>query len=57
MSTVQERRESEKLTYARDMFWGNKEKQELIRELLDKIYRLTDRIEKLEKIKESEDKA
>jgi hypothetical protein len=39
-----EKRDFEKITYARDMFWQEPEKQRLIVKLLQKIYDLEDEI-------------
>ena len=43
-------REFEKLTYSRDMFWHESEKQYLIKRLLQKIYDLEDEVEKLKNV-------
>jgi len=40
----EEEREFEKLTYSRDMFWNEPEKQRLIEKLLQKIYDLEDKL-------------
>ena len=42
-------REFEQLTYSRDMFWHEPEKQNLIKKLLQKIYDLEDEITLLKK--------
>lgn len=47
MSEIQKKRDFEKLTYQRDMFWHESGKQELIARLLQKIYDLQDEIEKI----------
>jgi hypothetical protein len=40
-------RENEQLFYQREMFWHEPEKQNLIKELLQKIYDLQDKVELL----------
>jgi hypothetical protein len=48
--TKNRERKEEKLLYAREMFWCEAEKQELIERLLDKIYDLEDKIENITNI-------
>ena len=45
----EEQRKFEKLTYSRDMFWHEPEKQNLIKQLLQKIYDLEDKVDLLTK--------
>lgn len=50
MKTIHDKekeRKSEILTFQRDMFWGESEKQHLIKQLLQKIYDLEDKLNNL----------
>lgn len=47
----QSQREHEQLVYQREMFWGQAEPQQMIKELLQKIYDLEDKVELLSKPK------